>query len=276
MLEFRCVVLLASVSLLGPACGGPEVPQAEAPSMTWEAFRASAARDSEGVWIFDGDQAVGSEAELRAYFETYVAATATTRGGLAVYNTQGVSNPSSEYDVKWGAALKMNLTYCVSNTFGANKARVVTAMNAATAAWEATARVNFIYDATLDATCTAAQAGVVFDVRPVNSGGQYLARAFFPNSGRPARNVLIDNTAFGNIAPYTLTGVLRHELGHVLGFVHESNRCPGGGLNWRALTVYDSASVMHYPQAGGQCTGTNAGDLVLTALDKQGARALYP
>ena len=39
-----------------------------------------------------------------------------------------------------------------------------------------------------------------------------------------------------------------------------------------ALTTYDRYSVMHYPQ----CNGLQTGDLVLTSLDKTGARALYP
>jgi hypothetical protein len=33
-----------------------------------------------------------------------------------------------------------------------------------------------------DANCTASNPNVVFDVNPVNVGGQYLARAFFPNN----------------------------------------------------------------------------------------------
>jgi hypothetical protein len=76
---------------------------------------------------------------------------------------------------------------------------------------------------------------------------------------------------------WTLTGVLRHELGHVLGFRHEHTRSTASGCyedgNWRALTsTYDRYSVMHYPQ----CNGLQTGDLVLTSLDKSGARSLYP
>jgi hypothetical protein len=108
------------------------------------------------------------------------------------------------------------------------------------------------------------------------SGQSYTARAFFPNSSRSGRNVLIDSSAFGNLGVWTLTGVLRHELGHTLGFRHEHTRLSSTGCyedaSWRALTNYDSSSVMHYPQ----CKGTQTGDLVLTASDKSGARSLYP
>ena len=76
-----------------------------------------------------------------------------------------------------------------------------------------------------------------------------------------------------NIRPWTL-GLLRHELGHTLGFRHEHTRPEAGTCfednNWRALTPYDSASVMHYPQ----CNGTSS-DLSMTATDRQGAVTLY-
>ncbi|WP_342378265.1 M57 family metalloprotease [Myxococcus stipitatus] len=271
MLGFRSVCLLASVSWWGAACGGPEAPRTQAPeTQTWEEFRASAVRDAEGVWIFDGDQAVGSEEELRAFYERQVAGTGTSREALAVYFLNGV-------DVKWSTTQKRNLTYCVNNVFGANKAAVVAAMNLATADWEAAANVDFIYNPAFDASCTASQTGVVFDVRPVNSSGQYLGRAFFPNAPRSSRNLLIDTVVFGGTSVWTLEGVLRHELGHVLGFVHEHDRCPGGsGANLRPLTVYDSASVMHYPRVGSTCVSTNPGGPILSPLDRTGARALYP
>jgi hypothetical protein len=74
--------------------------------------------------------------------------------------------------------------------------------------------------------------------------------------------------------PWSLAGVLRHELGHTLGFVHEHVRIRSGCYEdgeWRGLTPYDSASVMHYPQ----CSGTQRGDLTITALDVAGALAVY-
>jgi len=147
-------------------------------------------------------------------------------------------------------------------------------MSSATGAWEAAADVNFVHLSQFDSSCNGSQTGVVFDVRQT-SGAPYLARAFFPSSSRRSRNVIIDSSSFGNISPWTLTGILRHELGHTLGFRHEHTRPEAGTCfednKWRALTSYDSASVMHYPQ----CNGSNRGDLVLTTRDKTGAAALY-
>ena len=88
--------------------------------------------------------------------------------------------------------------------------------------------------------------------------------------------MLIDETSF-EIAPsgnLQLVGILRHELGHSLGFRHEHTRPEAGTCfednNWRALTPYDSSSIMHYPQCNG-----SSDDLSMTASDRTGAQALY-
>src|SRR6218665_3047858 len=260
------MALLAGMSLVG--CGGAETAETtEQQIPPFEEFEASATKDVEGVYIVNGDEAVEN---LREYYDATVARgdVGSTQGGLAVYYIGG--------DIKWSSTQAKNLTYCISkSSFGTNYNAMVTAMNSAAAAWEATAGVNFVHASTYDTNCTASQAGVVFAVRQV-SGQSYTARAFFPNSGRSARNVLVDSSAFRMTGAWTLAGVLRHELGHTLGFRHEHTRLSSTGCyedaSWRGLTTYDSSSVMHYPQ----CKGTQKGDLVLTASDKTGARALYP
>ncbi|WP_143177645.1 M57 family metalloprotease [Cystobacter ferrugineus] len=272
MTKSLMAVSLGGLSLLATVgCGGADEFPVTGPdtepisqALSWEQFRSEVYVDPEGAFIVDGDIPLHDEKQLREFYELYV-----NRGQL-ILNTVGGA------DTKWSDTQKLNLTYCVSTTFGTNYDRVVQDMASAVGAWEGVANVNFIHVSAQDGSCTASNSNVLFDVRPVTTGGQYVARAFFPDDTRANRNVLIDRTAFGSLAPRTLAGVLRHELGHTLGFRHEHTRPEAGGgcyedSNWRVLTTYDSASVMHYPH----CNGSQTGDLVITAKDQQGAVSIY-
>ena len=272
-MRFSTTILAAA---LIPACT-PEVTEPEA--LTYEEFKAQAVQEPDtGMYVIDGDQLVETEADMQALYDNFLQSIsdaklheeglAEIQQGLAIYNVSG-------QDIKWSASQALNLTYCVSqSSFGSRYNAVVTALDSATGAWEAAAKVNFVHVAAEDGKCTSRNNNVVFNVRQVSTS-QYLARSFFPNSSRRGREILVSTSSFGNISPWTLAGVFRHELGHTIGFRHEHTRPEAGTCfednNWRALTAYDSSSVMHYPQ----CNGTQNGDLVLTNLDKSGAASVY-
>lgn len=115
-------------------------------------------------------------------------------------------------------------------SFGNQYGAVVSALDTAASAWEAAANVNFIHITSSDASCTTSTTGVVFNARRVTGANPdgILARSFFPSTDRTGRELLIWDLSFGNISPYTLAGVLKHELGHVLGFRHEQIRPEAG------------------------------------------------
>lgn len=273
------VAFVSMFSLAG--CAG-EVQQPVQQQPTWEEFRARVYQEPDtGIFIVNGDEPVLNEARLREFYDRMIGtkASATEQEGvgstqqpLTALNLPGWAN-------KWSIPAALNLTYCISSaSFGGYYSSVVSAMNTAAADWRATgANIKFVHSSSLDSNCTNTTS-VVFNVRMV-TGQNYLARAFFPGDPRYASEILIDSSSFGNITPWTLAGVLRHELGHVLGFRHEHVRPEAGSVcdesdpYWKAVTAYDSASVMHYPQ----CNGTNLyGDLKLTPTDAVGVRSYYP
>ena len=237
---------------------------------TFEDFEKTVYREPDGgKYIVNGDTPIVDRKHLQEFFENNVQKSVPIQRGLIVMNVGGV-------DAAWSDTDKRNLTYCVSTAFGAARHNlVVAAMTAAGDAWEDVADIDLIHANAQDNDCRATNNHVVFDVRPV-SGAPYIARAFFPNDPRSDRNVLINSSAFtlgpGNL---TLTGVLRHELGHTLGFRHEHTRPEAGtcfeDTNWRPLTDYDAFSTMHYPQ----CNGGGDWSLELTAADESGAACLY-
>ena len=265
-------VWIAGLMFATVACSGEDEQQ----PLTWEEFQAQAYQEPSGSYVVDGDMPAENLDRLHDYYLDYRKSfdddgIGESQHGLAVNTVGG-------FDDLWPNG--STLTYCVAASGGQAFSpdeynAVVASMDAATAEWEATANISLVHDSSQDGACDAFNPNVTFDVGRVCSGA-FLARAFFPSTPRSGRNILVDCTSFGPIPPWTLTGVLRHETGHTIGFRHEHTRPEAGTCfednNWRPLTGYDSSSVMHYPQ----CNGTQGGDLVLTDTDRAGANSVYP
>lgn len=171
--------------------------------------------------------------------------------------------------VRWKPGLE--LTYVINKEgFSAAELQTLTNnMKQATSDWEKTSGVKF---RSLDG---AAPAGALFTVRKLDTGGRFIAAAFFPNDPKIRRLVVIDPSYF--TTSFDKVGVLRHELGHVLGFRHEHIRsgapaiCQGEDTTDTIdLSKYDPKSVMHY-----FCGGVGDRNLRISDVDRDASQRLY-
>ncbi|KAA0573182.1 hypothetical protein [Azospirillum sp. Sh1] len=112
----------------------------------------------------------------------------------------------------------------------------------------------------------------------------YLAHAFYPSSAVASRILRIGPAYWQS--SYDPAGILRHELGHILGYVHEHRR-PGANqgacfeqpeslppaVRRVALTEYDPRSIMR-PASWCDSPGDRH-SLAISERDIAGHRALY-
>lgn len=110
---------------------------------------------------------------------------------------------------------------------------------------------------------------VAYLPNPSDSG--LIASAFFPNDPLFRRRLYIAPSFY--TSSFRKEGVVRHELGHVLGYRHEHvgvPNCPREDFQWEALGQYTKNSVMHYP-----CAGGGSLDLAIVDEDRRQHRLAY-
>jgi hypothetical protein len=236
-----------------------------------EAFRkyADALPRYRNRFVVEGD-VLRTEQQLRADLAARATAPPATPGAELIVNKE------NGVDTYWKDRSSRTLGYAVdrsSFTDAGKYARVVANMQRATADWESACPacgVDFVHQRQHDAA--PSHETLTFIVRQVDAGGSFIAAAFFPNDAPADRFLDIDPSYY--TTTFHAVGVLRHELGHVLGYRHEHTRgvpgCFFEDSSWTVLTSYDRLSVMHYP-----CGGAGDRRLGISELDKQGHTTLY-
>jgi VCBS repeat protein/dual-action HEIGH metallo-peptidase/FG-GAP repeat protein len=275
-MKTTALILLAAGALaacgegLGEGLGeeGPSPIIETSSGLSFEAWAATLERNDRGAYMVEGDIAIYGEEKLRRYFEEEM----PHPGALSVITRNG-------REMHWGVAAKYDLSYCVSDGFGTDKQTIVDAVAAAARAWEQAAEVRFVHVSSEDSNCTASNTNVLFDVRSGECGVGCNAQSFFPGDPRSERELLVDE-ALSAPAPRTPTGIMTHELGHILGFRHEHiwDACTteavtaSDGSGADHLTPVDTASVMYYIQCP---KATNSMGYQITDQDALGAACMY-
>jgi hypothetical protein len=227
--------------------------------------------NTDGTYIVEGDISVTPK-ELEEYLLGFVVGSASIGSNPELK----VNLHDGERDYYANPAAR-TLTYAVLRmSFGGDASRyqeVVALMERATGDWEGecpSCNIDFRHESQHDAAPSLGAVNFIVEFR--DAGGAYIAKAFFPHDTGKRRTVVIDPSFFSTT--FDRRGVLRHELGHVLGYRHEHidgiPGCFAEQNNWLPLTKYDPHSVMHY-----FCGGGGSFKLEISGTDRAGHKKLY-
>lgn len=253
----------------------------------FDAYLATLPRDSRGNYFVEGDLRKTRE-EVRTYLENLSGEDSTdSPDSIAVPNSElKLSLDPTSGDRSYWAEGQRSLTFSIDTaTFGgADAASRITEVREAIS-MAATEWVNACGDA-----CGLSieyiepeEAGeffehVTFIVEYDPNPWGPIANAFFPYAPKSDRRLVVfpDFYSARTLEALGLSqlGVMRHELGHVLGYRHEHIEDIAGCLreddHWVRITDYTPGSVMHYP-----CGGGGIGDMELADSDKSGHVCVY-
>jgi hypothetical protein len=211
---------------------------------------------------------------------------------VATGRPSGATTQSPHIHERWGESRKLELSYCITGLYGddaeveANHHKLIRSLVDTTAEWERITGANFVHLAMDDApeqqahavpgpanttilradcvanteayfgTLTYPFGSIQAVTNPVPQG--WNDPALEPVGGNLTRTMVLDTGLFWGADDSFLRAVLRHELGHVMGFVHEEVNDPHPDQDGcdvdpapRPLTPVDSRSIMTTPGCNG-------------------------
>lgn len=237
-------------------------------SAAFKEFLALLPKDENGDYVVEGDISK-TRAEVVDWVKQF-------EEGVP----DGPANPEAKFNLVDGKLDifprgERRITYAIDRaSFPNDNAadEVASRLDTATADWEAACKDDCKIDFVEVAMNTEGSDRPYFLVEFRDSNRAFIARAFFRSYPPERRKLTIDPTFF--TSRYEKTGVLTHEVGHILGLRHEHidgvPGCPTEGGGWTAVTGYDGDSAMHY-----FCGGGGSREMTISQLDSEAITKIY-
>src|SRR5262249_10211310 len=141
--------------------------------------------------------------ELRQDYDQRLAAFLAGDSGIAEAEQSSTVNQVNGVDDLWAVTARRDITYCVSNSFGTDKARSSGETAQAAKDWERYGNFHFRYVPAQDAACDNTNTNIVFAVQPWTGSG---ACSFFPSGGGCVPRTLVMNYSAFPIGAATSQG----------------------------------------------------------------------
>lgn len=226
-------------------------------------FLKEGVKDENGYYIVEGDLLL-TEEEIKDY-DRYLATDSITKKAInrnessdsILINT--LSNGKLDL---WPVTENTELTYAINTSWLNNTSFskdeykvIVEKMRTVVEEWNAlcdSCHVKFKHLIEYDGR--PSYNNVDFIVRKVDVEGKYIATSFYPSLAKQRHYINIDNSFFDPNTNYDQSSILRHILGHVLGYRHQQTdqlgACRSAWTEYTPIKFFSSSSVMHRPCEG--------------------------